>query len=702
MATKDRTALKDEFKNGNLATGERFADLIDSMKVVQLPVADPAASGTSLSFIDSISQDADGKITATKKTLDLANAHELNPFKGWYKTGDTLPTDGFDGAYLYFKDTSELTGQTTIYRWNGTAYTDTGTVVDTSNVQTFETGQAVSGVAIDDTALVNPAGNALAKAADGMLLAAKLQALDLVESKASFTAQKAYFNAKTRTITSSNVNRLAEIPIIEGYNRFRFRGADLKNENNSLFFGYGFKSGNDFIYSKAYDGGNGVATKGKEYIVDIPPTATSFVVQFVIGGVSALTEDNFYCYFQKGKSMTDVSEKVFEVKAEKEIQGYVSNRTGDLIINTIDNYTVLYPVSVGSKVVLYASNVNHPACYFSFYNENTLTNGNLISVVGKKYNYYKGANVITVPQDANYLGVTYRFSGEGELSYLTVCRMNPILETVLDNIDTVRHSPELEKWGGIKWVAFGDSLTESNYRATKNYHDYVHDWTGITVVNRGVSGSGYKELYSSSKAFYQRVRTQTDSDAGVITIFGSGNDLHRQNGVLKYEIGDVTDTGTDTICGCINDTLDWLQQNFPLVPLGIVTPTPWRSQNQVPSNLDASNKMTEYCNKLIAICEMRGIPYLDLYHCSNLHPESNAFCGVAYRRDATYAASSQGVDGAIEVTEELLPIVQEFGLPNAAVGDWVLPTYSGVHPDEAGHRFIAPRFKAFLETLIEK
>lgn len=148
MATKDRTALKNDFANGKYATGEKFADLIDSMKVVQLPVVDPQALGTSLSFIDSISQDADGKITATKKTLDLSNAHELNPFKGWYKTGDTLPTDGFDGAYLYFKDTSELTGQTTIYRWNGTTYADTGTVVDTSNVHTFESGQALNGVKI--------------------------------------------------------------------------------------------------------------------------------------------------------------------------------------------------------------------------------------------------------------------------------------------------------------------------------------------------------------------------------------------------------------------------------------------------------------------------------------------------------------------------------------------------------------------------
>ena len=69
MATKDRTALKNDFANGKYATGEKFADLIDSMKVVQLPVVDPQALGTSLSFIDSISQDADGKITVTKKTV---------------------------------------------------------------------------------------------------------------------------------------------------------------------------------------------------------------------------------------------------------------------------------------------------------------------------------------------------------------------------------------------------------------------------------------------------------------------------------------------------------------------------------------------------------------------------------------------------------------------------------------------------------
>lgn len=219
MATKDRTALKDEFKNGNLATGERFADLIDSMKVVQLPVVDPQALGTSLSFIDSISQDEDGKITATKKTLDLENAHELNPFKGWYKTGDTLPTDGFDGAYLYFKDTSELTGQTTIYRWNGTAYADTGTVVDTSNVQTFETGQAVNGVAIDGTGLENPLPNALAKAEDVKVVKDKVDGsvsyeIDTKDST-SFNSNRVYLRSSNSSGEDDNFASVKNIAIPE-------------------------------------------------------------------------------------------------------------------------------------------------------------------------------------------------------------------------------------------------------------------------------------------------------------------------------------------------------------------------------------------------------------------------------------------------------------------------------------------------------
>ena len=65
-------------------------------KKVQTAVTDPTASGKSLTFIDTISQDAQGKITATKKNVNLDN----------YKTTQTAVNDpAANGKSLTFIDT---------------------------------------------------------------------------------------------------------------------------------------------------------------------------------------------------------------------------------------------------------------------------------------------------------------------------------------------------------------------------------------------------------------------------------------------------------------------------------------------------------------------------------------------------------------------------------------------------------------------
>ena len=323
MATKDRTALKDEFKNGNLATGERFADLIDSMKVVQEPVADPAASGTSLSFIDSISQNADGKITATKKTLDLANAHELNPFKGWYKTGDTLPTDGFDGAYLYFKDTSEQTGLTTIYRWNGTAYADSGVVVDTSNVNTFKTGQALNGVAIDGTGLANPLPNALAKAEDVKEMGdgIKAEIVDVVNlafvgdtdhvcayepdnpAKQGFAdTSSAYFGCY-KTDVSRYVGK-----------QIKFLGCIFPNTEVGAAFYNGEPSDDTFMLSSYISFQESGATGGgKDYTAIVPEGAKYFICTWYKYGATDFNKTGYYIRVKSSK-ITEVDDRVAELE----------------------------------------------------------------------------------------------------------------------------------------------------------------------------------------------------------------------------------------------------------------------------------------------------------------------------------------------------------------------------------------------------
>ena len=46
--------------------------LVDSMKALQAAVGNPTASGSTTTFVDSISQDAEGKITATRKSVNFA------------------------------------------------------------------------------------------------------------------------------------------------------------------------------------------------------------------------------------------------------------------------------------------------------------------------------------------------------------------------------------------------------------------------------------------------------------------------------------------------------------------------------------------------------------------------------------------------------------------------------------------------------
>lgn len=206
------------------------------------------------------------------------------------------------------------------------------------------------------------------------------------------------------------------------------------------------------------------------------------------------------------------------------------------------------------------------------------------------------------------------------------------------------------KWADRTWVCLGDSLTESNSRTTKHYFDYIAEKTGIKTVNLGVSGTGYMRRQDINRAFYQRV-SDIPEDADVITIFGSGNDLSSDQ-----TLGDVTDTGTDTICGCINTTIDAIYERNPLARLGIVTPTPW--VGSAPSKPTCG--MAKYSEAIVEICKRRSIPCLDLYHESNLRPDDENFRKLAFSKDGG----------------------------------------NGVHPDEKGHEIIAASFQSLLERLI--
>lgn len=208
-------------------------------------------------------------------------------------------------------------------------------------------------------------------------------------------------------------------------------------------------------------------------------------------------------------------------------------------------------------------------------------------------------------------------------------------------------------WSGKRLIAIGDSLTEKNFRTSKNYLDYISEKTGITVENLGISGTGYKKGEDNNNAFYQRISSIEVKDNDVVIIFGSFNDLST---TLNAKIGSTGDSTTDTLCGCINKTIDTLLNNYPLTTLGIVTPTPWKGNR--PDKPDSNASL--YVDAIVSICKLRGIPCLDLFRCSGLRPWNSLFRELAYSKDED----------------------------------------NGVHPDEKGHALIAPKIKMFLETLV--
>lgn len=218
-----------------------------------------------------------------------------------------------------------------------------------------------------------------------------------------------------------------------------------------------------------------------------------------------------------------------------------------------------------------------------------------------------------------------------------------------------RQSANEHKWNHLKWCCVGDSLTELNIRTDKHYFDYVQEKTGIQVVNMGVSGTGYKNGESSDNAFYQRI-VNVPEGCDVVTIFGSGNDGS------SGEIGTPTDTGTTTICGCVNTTLDKLYEKHPTIQVGIVSPTPWGWQTPD----DPECFMYKYSNALKSICEIRGIPFLDLFRLSGFRTMKN-------------------------------------GVINSETHDLLFskdPVGNNTHPNELGHKIISGHFYHFLTSLI--
>lgn len=230
-------------------------------------------------------------------------------------------------------------------------------------------------------------------------------------------------------------------------------------------------------------------------------------------------------------------------------------------------------------------------------------------------------NVFMIPKNGAYLEINeYALNVKTTLQKATAIKKTKILDDK-------------------KWAAVGDSWTAIFSDKSQSYTDDVANYTGINAVNCGIGGTGYfADNNSANQQFYTR---SVPDDADVYTVFGSFNDAF----ITNFKFGTSGDTGTDTMWGAMLNTIDNIYKANPNAVIGLITPGPWGSINQFAtdkmSTLDAHDDATvndmaindfaeKYVSTLKDFAKMYSLPFLDLYHESNLRPWNDDFINSYY------------------------------------------------------------------------
>lgn len=200
------------------------------------------------------------------------------------------------------------------------------------------------------------------------------------------------------------------------------------------------------------------------------------------------------------------------------------------------------------------------------------------------------------------------------------------------------HYPD---WSRFKLYVMGDSLTDpaGSVHTSKFYYEYIAEKTGIQVVVDGLGGTGYHAGVSTSRRFADRV-SNIPEDVSVVILFGSGNDV--KNATFdEYKAGMAAAMG-------------YFFNNRPGLPVIIVPPSPWATYGK------RSEEWKTYCDTL----ELLALNY-------SLH----------YVREMWTAPPFD---------------------PNSAADRAAFFTKcpDGIHPDENGHRLLAPYFYNALAKVL--
>lgn len=202
-----------------------------------------------------------------------------------------------------------------------------------------------------------------------------------------------------------------------------------------------------------------------------------------------------------------------------------------------------------------------------------------------------------------------------------------------------------------KVLIIGDSITEVNFRAEKNYHKFIADRTGLIVINKGYSGTGWQSRVGgiSQEGFEQ---------PDFICLFLGTNDW--ANVGVDGELGDLENPSFNTVTSAIINTYEQLISMFPYTKIVTMTPLPRIESN--PKN-DAKGQsgysLGELSDRIIEIAKRYNSPVLDLYRESGLNVWNDEI-------NKKFFAFQEGSE-------------------------------DGLHPNTLGHEFISHTIQSFWE-----
>lgn len=218
------------------------------------------------------------------------------------------------------------------------------------------------------------------------------------------------------------------------------------------------------------------------------------------------------------------------------------------------------------------------------------------------------------------------------------------------------------RFAGKTVIVTGDSITEKNFRAALNWHDFLKERLGLgTVVNDGLSGTGLTRTYGTGACILDRIDAWR-TDADLILVMASMNDGGGNN--LTLPLGSMSDSGRGVSyyadCKAVAEKL---LAKYPLAPVGFFSAPP-RASSSVRGGVGWGNAgwYHDWCLALGEVCTNYSLPFLDLYHAGGLRPWLAA-------NNAAY-----------------------FSCAASPVGD-------GIHPNAAGQAILAEKIIAFVSGM---